>query len=270
VSTSSATHSWQAHHEADPCRCPRRVEAVGLSDVGCVRLSNEDAYALVPDAGLFIIADGMGGHAAGEVASQMAVEAVRSVFEVPELTWPRCLPTPALGPGLPLLRASIVEANTRVHAASFDNLSLAGMGTTLTALLLRHSTVAIGHVGDSRAYRLRGGKLEQLTRDHTFAALLVRGGHLTPEEGEASELAHVLTSAVGTEPAVDIELHVFDVLEGDTFLLATDGLQVVSDEVIGLVLLAEPDLSKGAAELVRLAKDAGGPDNITVVLVRIG
>jgi serine/threonine protein phosphatase PrpC len=246
-----------------------RVEAFGLSDRGLHRETNEDAYAVVPRAGLFIVADGMGGHAGGEVASRMTVCAVRSALEAPDGTRSIGLPAPSSANGLLQLRASIELANAEVHAAAVADAT--NMGTTLTALLVLGDRVALGHVGDSRAYRLRGRTLERLTDDHTYVNMLVNAGAITREQARTSELRHMLARAIGTDPAVEIDTRLLHVDPGDTFLLATDGLHgVLDDGMIAAILLGESDLTRAAAELVGRANDAGGPDNVTVVLVRIG
>jgi serine/threonine protein phosphatase PrpC len=217
-----------------------------------------------------MVADGMGGHAAGEVASRMAVDAVRAVFEDPEITWPLGVPIPSPAGGLPLLRASIERANAWVHAASVADPLKAGMGTTLTALLVLEDRLALGHVGDSRAYRLRGGRLELLTHDHTVVAALLQAGLITREQAATSEVRNVLTRSVGSDPTADVDMRLLAAEPGDTLLLSSDGLHgVVAEETIAAVLLGEPDLTRAAAELVQRANDGGGPDNITAVLVRI-
>jgi serine/threonine protein phosphatase PrpC len=270
VSASLARRSSQTPVAPASGPRPTRVEAFGISDPGLCRSTNEDAYAVVADAGLFVVADGMGGHAAGEVASRMAVDAVRAVFEDPDLTWPIGVSIPPHTRGTPLLKASIEHANARVHAASVADVTKGGMGTTVTALLVLDDRIVIGHVGDSRAYRLRGRKLELLTRDHTYINMLLDAGAMTPEQAATSELRNMLARSVGSEPTVKVDVRLLDLEPGDTFLLATDGLHgVVDDNTLAAILLYERDLTRAAAELVQRANDGGGPDNITAVLVRI-
>ena len=235
------------------------VQAFGLSDVGLVRSGNEDSYAVVPGLGFFAVADGVGGHAAGEVASRMAIDAVRSALE-----------GPAREAGLHGLARSVEHANALVHAAA-QKKGHRGMGTTFTGVLVQEGRACLAHAGDSRAYLLRGRRLTQLTQDHTLVAALVQAGMMTPEEAAVSPDRNVITIALGSEEEVDVDTRVLAVEPGDTLLLCSDGLHgVVSDEDIAAVLLRERDLGRAAAELVGRANDEGGPDNVTVVLVRVG
>jgi len=235
------------------------VEARGLSHPGLVRSTNEDAFLVARDVGLFVVADGVGGNAAGEVASRMAVDAVLAALEA------------LLHPGLPHLISAVERANGHVYAASRTDRSLFGMATTLTALLVCDETIALAHVGDSRAYRLRGRHLEQLTEDHTLVAALVRLGRMTQEEAETSEIRNMISRAVGGDETIDVDARLLAVEPGDTFVLASDGLHgVVSDEEIVAVLCGERDLARAAGQLIERANEGGGPDNATVVLVRVG
>lgn len=251
-------------------RCAR-FEAFGLSHRGLIRPGNEDSYAVCPGPSLFMVADGMGGAAAGEVAARMAVDAVRCAFENADVTWPGAmndLPPPS--PGLPQLAAALERANGRVYAAACADQTKAGMGTTLTALLLLQDRAAIAHVGDSRLYRLRGRRLEMLTDDHTLVEAYVRSGSITREEAKRSRYGHMITRAIGTGAQVEVDQRLVAVAPGDTFVLATDGLHgVVGDDEIAAILMVEPDLARAATQLVEAAFDAGAPDNVTVVLVRV-
>lgn len=248
-----------------------RLDAFGLSHPGIVRRGNEDAYLVLPSFGLFAVADGMGGAAAGEVASRLAIDTVRAVFEDPDLTWPCGLAPPPPTRGLPLLVTAIEQASCRVQAAARADPSKAGMGTTFTGILVLDDHVAVGHVGDSRAYLLRGRRLQQLTHDHSLVNHFIDVGTMTREEAERSPLRHILSRAVGAEDSVEVDRRLVAAEAGDTFLLASDGLHgTVSDDDIAAVLLGERDLARAATDLVERANDAGGPDNITVVLVRIG
>jgi protein phosphatase len=255
---------------AVPSYYPPRINAFGLTHPGVQRITNQDSFAVLPQLGLFVVADGMGGAAAGEVASRMAVDAVRAVFQDPELTWPYGLPQPPPAMGLPRLKAALEYANARVHFASIAEEARAGMGTTLSALLVLGDRIALAHVGDSRIYGLRGRRLERLTTDHTLIAALLQAGAITREEAETSEVRHVLARSIGTEVAVEADARLVAVHPGDTFLLCSDGLHgVVDDETIAAILLRERDLTVAAARLVERANDLGGPDNITVILVRV-
>jgi protein phosphatase len=248
------------------------IEAAGRTDRGLLREHNEDAFAVWPDLSLFVVADGMGGAAAGEIASRMAVDTLRAVFDEPLIPWPKeHEPRPALAHGLALLAAGVDDANAQIHAAAEADCTKAGMGTTLTALLVLPSGVALAHVGDSRAYLLRRGRLQQLTEDHSLIEERLRAGQITAEEAKTSPLRHVITRAVGTAPAVQVDRRLADVEPGDVFLLASDGLHgVVGDDDIAAILATAPDISRAAALLIEAAHDGGAPDNVTVLLVRIG
>jgi serine/threonine protein phosphatase PrpC len=251
-------------------RLPRpRVEAFGLSDPGLVRDTNEDCYAVVPTLGYFAVADGVGGHAAGEVASRMAIDTVRSLLEDPRACWPA-------GPGaaaaaVDRLAGGVAYANARVYDAASGEKGRQGMGTTFTGLLLLDGRVALAHVGDSRAYLLRGRRLAQLTDDHTLVAAYIQAGILTREEAATSPIRNIISRAVGPADVVEVDKRLLAVESGDTLLLCSDGLHgVVEDEAIAAVLLQERDITRAAAQLIDRANDAGGPDNVTVVLVRVG
>jgi protein phosphatase len=245
------------------------VHAFGLSDVGLVRSGNEDAYVILPGPGFFAVADGVGGHAAGEVAAQMAIDAVRSVIEDPRVPWPEG--AGAATYAVDRLAGGVQYANARVYDAACSEQGRQGMGTTFTGLLLLDGVAALAHVGDSRAYLLRGRRLAQLTDDHTLAEAYIRFGSLTREEAATSPFRNVITRAVGVEEVVEVDKRLLAVEPGDTLLLASDGLHgVLDDDAIARVLVRERDLARAAAELVALTNDAGGPDNVTVVLVRIG
>jgi PPM family protein phosphatase len=228
---------------------------VGRSTVathtGRKRRHNEDAYVLQPP--LFAIADGMGGARAGEVASRLAAAALQS-GEVD-------------GNGKERVTALIQAANRSVYERSSQDAEVAGMGTTMTVALVEDATVTLGHVGDSRAYVLRDGELEQLTDDHSLVAELVRGGKLSAEEAEHHPQRSVITRALGTDPDVDVDTFTVEAEDGDVFVLCSDGLtDMVGDDEIGEVLAgSRENLKEAAEELVRRANKAGGQDNITVV-----
>jgi serine/threonine protein phosphatase PrpC len=218
---------------------------------GRKRRHNEDAYVLEPP--LFAIADGMGGARAGEVASSLAAAALQS--------------GKVDGNGEERVTALIQAANRSVYERSSQDAEVAGMGTTMTVALVEDSTVTLGHVGDSRAYVLRDGELEQLTNDHSLVAELVRGGKLSAEEAEHHPQRSVITRALGTDPDVDVDTFTVEAEDGDVFVLCSDGLtDMVGDDEIGEVLArSRENLKEAAEELVRRANKAGGQDNITVV-----
>jgi serine/threonine protein phosphatase PrpC len=231
----------------------RLRETSGLTDAGRKRRRNEDAYVLEPP--LFAVADGMGGAQAGEVASRLAVDAVREFHDADELEPEE------------RVTAIIQEANRRIFERAREDTQASGMGTTITAALVGDEAVSIGHVGDSRAYRLRGGQLTQLTEDHSLVADLVRGGRLTPEEADAHPQRSVITRALGTDSEVDVDAFTFEAEPGDVILLCSDGLttMVTDEEIVGIVSESK-SLEHAAKQLVKAANRRGGEDNVTVVL----
>jgi len=235
----------------------RIAAAAGLTDTGRKRRRNEDAF--VCRAPLFAVADGMGGAQAGEVASRLAAAAVSEA--APESS------------GEAAVAALVAEANRRVWQRSLEDMSHSGMGTTITVALadLASGTIAIGHVGDSRAYRIRDGALEQLTQDHSLVAELVRRGRLSPEEAETHPQRSVITRALGTEEEVQVDLFTVEALPGDLFLLCSDGLttMVPDEEILSLAVGSHGALDAAAQALVVAANAAGGEDNVTVVAFEV-
>ena len=231
-------------------------DAAGATDTGHKRRRNEDAYVCEPP--LFAVADGMGGHQAGEVASRLAAVALREEVE------------PAGGPGH--VEALIREANRRIWQHSTEDVSASGMGTTVTVAFVEGYLVTIGHVGDSRAYRVRDRRIEQLTDDHSLAGELERSGKLSAEEARMHPQRSVITRALGTEPDVEIDTLTLEGRPGDLYLLCSDGLSsMVDDSGILEVLEGRRGSLDGAVrELVRAANRSGGEDNITVVCFELG
>jgi PPM family protein phosphatase len=231
------------------------VEHAALSDVGREREGNEDSFLDLPP--LFVVADGMGGAEAGEVASRTVVE----VFEE----------AAAAGDLPDSLEATVQKANAQIHAMATEDPSRAGMGCTTTASVAAGGRITTAHVGDSRLYRLRGGSLEQLTDDHSLVGGLVRLGQLTPEEAETHPQRSVILRAVGVEATVEVDILQHELEPDDVYVTCSDGLTgMVRDEVIRETLGMFPSLSEAAEMLIELANAAGGRDNITVVLFRIG
>ncbi len=234
------------------------VEQVGRTDVGRQRSVNEDSLVLDPP--FFAVADGMGGARAGEVASAMAAGAFEGEKdsdsgEAPEAQLTR------------ILR----EANRRIYDLAVADDSHRGMGTTVTAAKVTGDEVSLGHVGDSRAYRLRDGELEQLTRDHSLVAELERSGQITPEAAENHPQRSIITRALGPEPDVEVDTYTLAGRAGDLFLICSDGLtSMISDEELAAILRSAGTLDEAAESLVRAANQSGGKDNITVVLFRLG
>ena len=234
----------------------RIAEEAVRTDTGRQRNANEDS--LFVEAPLFVVADGMGGAQAGEVASRAAAE-----------SFAQNLPS---APPERLLEETITGANRTIHELARKDPSLAGMGTTTTAALvdLESEEVAIGHVGDSRAYRLRGGKLEQLTRDHSLVEEMRRKGQLTDAQAEDHPQRSIITRALGPEPEVEVDLQTVPAQAGDVFLICSDGLTtMLDDEKIAHILGRATSLQSAVRALVDEANRAGGRDNITVVLFRL-
>jgi serine/threonine protein phosphatase PrpC len=234
----------------------RLGRTAALSHAGRKRRQNEDAYVLEPP--LFAVADGMGGARAGEIASSLAAAALQE--------------SDGNGAsGEARVAALIEEANRRVFRRASEDREASGMGTTMTVALVEDDRVAIGHVGDSRAYLIREGRLEQLTDDHSLVAELVRSGKLTPEEAEIHPQRAVITRAVGTEPDVDVDTFSVQGEPGDLFLICSDGLTDMVDEttILDAVEQNRGDLKTAAKELVNAANRVGGEDNITVVFFEL-
>jgi serine/threonine protein phosphatase PrpC len=234
----------------------RLGRTAALSHAGRKRRQNEDAYVLEPP--LFAVADGMGGARAGEIASSLAAAALQE--------------SDGNGAsGEARVAALIEEANRRVFRRATEDREASGMGTTMTVALVEEDLVAIGHVGDSRAYLIREGRLEQLTDDHSLVAELVRSGKLTPEEAEIHPQRAVITRAVGTEPDVDVDTFSVQGEPGDLFLICSDGLTDMVDEatILDAVEQNRGDLKSAAKELVNAANRVGGEDNITVVFFEL-
>jgi PPM family protein phosphatase len=238
-----------------------RYTAVAASDRGRKRPSNEDAYGFSIEAGVYVVCDGMGGAAAGEVASTIAVDEVL-----------RLLTHRGEEKGIELPQAAenaICEANEAIFSRAQRNHRLSGMGTTLVALATQDRRVWVLNIGDSRCYRLRQGVLEQLSRDHSLVDEQVRLGRMTAREALHSPLKNVITRALGTQSQVTPDVFEFEAENGDVFLLCSDGLtRELPDRVIQDLLSSDLSLEDQAGRLVEAAKKAGGHDNITCLLVR--
>jgi serine/threonine protein phosphatase PrpC len=250
-----------------------RIVSGGVTDVGRVRTNNEDCFRIVQPLNLYVLADGMGGEAHGEIASALAVETVVQ----------HCMDEEAnpaarvLGPVQAGWSARTKRLSTAVHLANKKICKSAeehpeqkGMGATLTTVWIDGAKLSIAHVGDSRAYLLRGGTLLQLTRDHSLVAEQVRRGMITAAQAEESEMQSVLLRALGAQPEIEVDAEEHVLFPRDVLLLCSDGLtRVVTEPEIAGLLQAESDAVRGAEKLVALANERGGPDNITVVVVRV-
>jgi protein phosphatase len=238
------------------------LTACALTDIGLRRTNNEDSVFADASNGLFILADGMGGHAAGEVASSMAVETICSLF-------PPLSPPPA--DAAASLQTAFLSASRSIWQAAGLDESKRGMGTTLSALYIAGDSAQLAHVGDSRIYRLRGAELEQLSIDHSLVAEQVRMGVISPEDARNSQMRNILLQAVGLEESVEVFLLRQSLLAGDLFLLCSDGLtDLLDDQQILALLVQGQTVQQCAEQLVEAANQAGGRDNISVIVVKVG
>ena len=226
-----------------------------MTHTGKVREINEDA--VLESGNLFAVADGMGGHQAGEVASSLALTVVRQYME----------DNLGLIPGEELVRKGVEAANAAIHEKALSSAKFHDMGTTLTMMYREGDTAYFGHVGDSRAYIFRGGRLKRLTRDHSLVARLIENGEITEEEARVHPQRNIILSALGLGPEVDVEITAVKIMPGDEFLLVSDGLySMVDDRRIEQVLTGEPEPAAAVRRLVDLALEAGGVDNVSVLL----
>lgn len=274
------------------------VEVAGKTDVGCVRTNNEDNFGWDARYGIFVVCDGMGGQAAGEVASKLAVDEMLKYFREGAAETPASVsadgdsaqndppagpdasvkegdseapdsPAPAR-PGSATLKAAIERANRAIYEAAHQEDGRSGMGTTIVAVLIHGNALAIGHVGDSRIYMVRQGEIEQLTQDHSLVMEQVRLGYITAEQAETSELQNVILRALGSEETVQADVEDLLALKDDVFLLTSDGLtRHLRDREILEIIEESPSLEAACNELIRTAKDRGGQDNVTCLLLRM-
>ena len=249
------------------------LEMAKATHTGKVRSHNEDSITADGEIGLAVLADGMGGYNAGEVASGIATALIssetreamirQSPHEVDRTTGSPLATT--------LLRDIIAKANTSIFQSANSQPQYAGMGTTLVVTLFCNNQITVAHIGDSRCYRLRGGKLEQVTRDHSLLQEQIDSGLLTKEAAKRSQNKNLVTRALGIEPAVEAEIHTYPAQEGDIYLICSDGLNdMVEDEDIESTLgMLGANLQLAAEQLVQMANDNGGRDNISVVLIKV-
>jgi serine/threonine protein phosphatase PrpC len=250
-----------------------QISSGGATHVGMVRTNNEDCLRIVPPLSLYVLADGMGGEAHGEVASALAVETVvKHCLEGVEN--PSAALVGEAKPGLTSrtqrLLSAVQLANQKVFQSAEQHPEQLGMGATLTAAWIDDAQLSIAHVGDSRVYLLRSGALQQLTSDHSLVAEQVRRGILTASEAEQSNLQSVLLRALGTQPEVEVDAEQVGLFPGDVLLLCSDGLtRTVTEPEIAGTLQAQPDPQRAADKLIELANESGGVDNITVIIVSL-
>jgi protein phosphatase len=254
------------------------IRAAGLSDVGRKRKSNEDSFAASDDMKLYVVADGMGGHAAGEVASRLAVESISRHISAVQSAADPTLPTEStqsideadLPPAARRVLHAIRLANQEIVRSVRSDQSMRGMGTTVVMVYIQGRRAYIGSVGDSRAYLLRDGDIQQLTDDHTFVNEQVRAGTLTPAEARRHPARNILTRAVGSQEDVEADIVQQDLKAGDLLLLCSDGLTTMLDDGEILETLRTPDVDPeaGCRALIDRANERGGDDNITAVLIQ--
>jgi serine/threonine protein phosphatase PrpC len=249
------------------------LRMTALSHTGMVRELNEDSVALRPEAGIAVLADGMGGYNAGEVASGMAVSLVADGLA-------HCWTADALqsldrdaaiGLSQLMLQTQIKNANNAIYAAAQNDAQCEGMGTTLVACLFYDDFLTVGHLGDSRLYRLRNEKLEPVTRDHSLLQEQIDSGMIRKEDAHLSNNRNLITRAVGVVLGEEAEIHTYDVREGDLFLLCSDGLfgMIVEEDIRDSLIALQANLSLAAQQLIQAANAAGGTDNVSVILVRV-
>jgi protein phosphatase len=251
------------------------LSACGFSHAGRQREENEDAFGSFVDARLFIVADGMGGHNAGEVASVMAVDALETFFRSyhadPRQPWPHAVDS-ELSLGANLLRVGIKVANDKIRTAAKQDRAKNRMGTTIVALAVGDAQLTIAHAGDSRAYRLRGGEIKRLTRDHSIVEEMIAARpEMTDEEIAAFAHRNVVTRSLGSKEEIEPTVLVEPLETGDLFLVCSDGLWgSVPDDKMKAILASTSDIEAACQLLIDAANEAGGPDNITAVIVRVG
>lgn len=249
------------------------LEIVSLSNPGMVRSHNEDSVATEPSCGLVVLADGMGGYNAGEVASGIAVSVVAteighrlqqaSPVERDQVSGEEL--------GVQLLRDNVRKANASIYQAAQSQPQYAGMGTTIVSAVFYDNRAVVAHIGDSRMYRLRGDVLETITRDHSLLQEQIDSGMISVEDARLSKNKNLVTRAVGIDADVEPEIHVHDVLPGDIYLLCSDGLNdmVEDDDIQSTLYAMQGNLPMAAEQLVQMANDNGGRDNVSVVLVKV-
>jgi protein phosphatase len=250
-----------------------RIVSGGVTDVGRVRSNNEDCFKIVEPLNLYVLSDGMGGEAHGEIASAMAVETVVKHcldFEANPAATVIGAVQPNWSGFTKRLLTAVHLANRNIFKSAEENPDQHGMGATLTAVWINGTKLSIAHVGDSRAYLLRGGSLLQLTKDHSLVAEQVRRGILTSAEAEESDMQSVLLRALGAQAEIEVDAEEHTLFPRDMLVLCSDGLtRMVTEPEIAGTLQSESDLTRVAEKLIELANERGGPDNITVIAVRL-
>ena len=250
-----------------------RIRYAGNTHVGMKRDHNEDSLCICPEENVYIVADGMGGHASGEVASQMAVETLAKFYketaEDEEITWPFKMDKDKKYQENRLV-ASIKLSNQRIYESAVQNQRQKGMGTTLVVTFFTENEVYTAHVGDSRVYRLRSGDLTQITEDHSLLNDYIKMKDLTPEEIENFPHKNVIVRALGMKETVQVDVSVEEPMDGDIYMLCSDGLNGMIDDtkIRDTLLGANDDLELACNRLIQAANEAGGTDNVTVVIAQ--
>jgi len=248
------------------------LEIVSKTHSGMVRSHNEDSVAYDAACGLVVLADGMGGYNAGEVASGIAISVISTeIKQRLDSVCPERNNEAGEDVGMALLRENVQKANAAIFKAAQGQPQYAGMGTTVVSALFYDNRVAVAHVGDSRMYRLRGETFETITRDHSLLQEQIDGGMISKEDARQSRNKNLVTRAVGIDSDVEVEVHVHEVQVGDIYLLCSDGLNdMVEDEDIGsTVEMLQANLPLAAGQLIEMANDNGGRDNVSVILVKV-
>jgi serine/threonine protein phosphatase PrpC len=249
------------------------IEVAAQTDVGCVRVNNEDSFGYDLDRGIFVVCDGIGGHASGEVASKLAVESLLAYCRQRPHSKARdadeSTTTTGLSEGALVLEEAIQLANTAICEAACENEQHAGMGSTIVSVLVDQDLFSVGHVGDSRVYLIREDAIQQLTQDHSLVAQQTRLGLISPEEAKTSKLQNVITQALGSEDTVAPDLDDMIAISDDVLVLTSDGLTgALSDKEIMETVNSAASLRQACEDLIQSAKLAGGTDNITCLLIR--
>jgi serine/threonine protein phosphatase PrpC len=249
------------------------IEVAARTDVGCVRVSNEDSFGYDLDRGIFVVCDGMGGHASGDVASKLAVESLLTHFrQRPQNTAhhdTEGTTTTGLSEGALVLEEAIQLANMAIYEAGCEHEQHAGMGSTIVSVLVDQDLFSVGHVGDSRVYLIREDAIQQLTQDHSLVAQQTQLGLISPEEAKTSKLQNVITQALGSESTVAPDLDDMVAVSDDVLVLTSDGLTgALSDSEIMHTVNSAASLGQACENLIQSAKLAGGTDNITCLLIR--
>ncbi len=243
---------------------PHKLQSYSISEIGKARKSNEDVFLEMPEHAFFALADGMGGHNAGEVAAKEAIINLSQAIKKLELT-----PHRSLQPIISQIQNAVCDANSWVHNLSLNQNNLHGMGTTLSCFLIYKDSLLFAHVGDSRLYRFRN-ILEQLTEDHSLRAQMIKQGKLKPEEAHLFPKRNIVTRAVGTSKEVLADIGTTDILTEDLYFLCSDGLSDhLTDQEMERIITSHTTLEETSQALVQAALDKGGRDNITLVMVKV-